>query len=315
MIKMSFAKFCLERVFEIYCKIRCISIENFLMQKDIHILTFLMLLSCGMFMISKEIVVSEMTTADHSITIFVHGTFPARKTLQYSFGRFLIYCPQGLSLAKRLPTYYHFYKIAQGCVECNPEFYSLDQFYIFGWQSEHIYDKNRVQTAAILIEQLQKLVTDYYQRHGVIPKIRLLGFSHGGNVILHTANYLPLIVNSQHVEIEVWIFGTPIQHVNKNLVNSTNFTKVYSFYSKKDWIQRMDPQGFRNPGMSMKHFWSDRMFDIMDHCIQIEFTVNGKPISHTYYRSIFKYFPIIEQMVQEKSQGMNFGCIAIDLKK
>jgi hypothetical protein len=266
-------------------------------------------------MCSKEIITHQMTTIDHSITIFVHGTFPARKALQYSFGRFLMYCPQGLSLAKHLPTYYHFYKMAQGCVEHNPQLYSLDQFYIFGWESEHIYDHIRIQAAADLTRQLQKLVYDYYLKHYVIPKIRLLGFSHGGNVVLNTANYLPLIVNDQQVEVEVWIFGTPVQHANKSLVNSSHFSKVYSFYSTKDWLQRMDPQGLRNSKIDIKHIWSDRMFDRSDRCIQVEFTVNGKPISHTYYRSVFKYFPMMQLMVQEKSQGIHSGCIAVDLKK
>lgn len=286
-----------------------------MMRFSIKSLIFLTLLNCGISMFSKEIGVVEKVTKDHSITIFVHGTYPARKALQYSFGRFLIYCPQGLSLAKNLPSYYHFNKMAHGCVELNPQLYSLDQFYIFGWESEHIYDHVRVQAAIDLIKQLQNLVVVYYQKHHVIPKIRLLGFSHGGNVVLHTANYLPLVVNQQSVEIEVWIFGTPVQHVNKNLVNSKNFSKVYSFYSAKDWVQRMDPQGLRNSSISIKKFWSDRMFDLADRCIQVEFTVNGQPISHIYYRSIFKYFPLIQQMTEAKSQNINSGCISVDLKK
>lgn len=285
------------------------------MQINIKSLTFLILFSYGMSMFSNEIVGCEQTTVDHSITIFVHGTFPVRKVLQYSFGRFLIYCPQGLSLAKNLPSYYHFNKMAHGCVERNSELYALDQFYVFGWESERVYDDVRVQAAFDLTTQLKVLVHDYYQKYGVVPKIRLLGFSHGGNVVLHTANYLPLIVNQQTVDIEAWIFGTPVQHANKNLVNSENFSKVYSFYSTKDWIQRMDPQGLRNSAISIKHFWSDRMFDRTDRCIQVEFTVNGKPISHTYYRSIFKYFPIIQQMTEEQSQGMSSGLISINLKK
>ena len=266
-------------------------------------------------MIAKEIVVSEKTTADHSITVFVHGTYPVRKFLQYSFSRFLIYCPQGLSLAKNLPSYYHFNKMARSCVDLNPQLYTLDQFYVFGWESEHVYDYVRAQAAVDLTVQLQTLVNDYYKKHNAIPKIRLLGFSHGGNVVLHTANHLPLKVNGQIAEVEIWIFGTPVQHANKHLVNSKNFNKVYSFYSTKDWIQRMDPQGLRDSAISIKHFWSDRMFDLQDRCVQVEFTVNGQPISHTYYRSIFKYFPKMQQMAQEKSQGMDSGSIAVDLRK
>jgi len=285
------------------------------MKININPFVVLVLLGYGRSMFSKEIIASKITTPDHSITIFVHGTYPVRKALQFSFGRFLMYCPQGLSLAKNLPSYYHFHKMAKGCFDLDSKSYSLDQFYIFGWKSEHVYDHVRSKSAVDLVGELQHLVSSYYKMHNVIPKVRMIGFSHGGNVVLHTASYLPLIVNKKTVDIDVWIFGTPVQHANKNLVNSPNFNKVYSFYSKKDWIQRMDPQGLRNSEISIKHFWSDRMFDLTDRCIQVEFTVNGYPISHTYYRSILKYFPTIQKETQKKSQNMNSGCIEVDLKK
>lgn len=254
-------------------------------------------------MLVHEFAISPKTTIDHSITIFVHGTYPARKALQYSLARFLVYCPDGLSLACNLPKNYHFYKLAQGCVDLNPQLYNMDQFYIFGWQSERVHDHVRAQAAANLVEELQTLVWQYYQKHHVVPKIRLLGFSHGGNVVLHTANFLPLFVYHQQIEIEVWIFGTPVQVANKHLVNSTHFSKVYSFYSQSDWLQCMDPQGLRNFRFDYKHFWSDRMFDEGSRCIQVDFTVNGKSISHSYYRSVFKYFPSIQELAEKKSQG------------
>lgn len=285
------------------------------MKINIKILMALVLLGYGISMSPKEIIASKITTPDHSITVFVHGTYPVRKALQFSFGRFLIYCPQGLSLAKNLPSYYHFHKMAKGCFELDSQSYSLDQFYVFGWKSEHVYDHVRAEAAVDLVGELQDLVNSYYTIHNVVPRIRMIGFSHGGNVVLHTASYLPLTVNEKMVDIEAWIFGTPVQHANKKLVNSPYFSRVYSFYSKKDWIQRMDPQGLRNSEISIKHFWSDRMFDLTDRCVQVEFTVNGYPISHTYYRSILKYFPTIQKITQNKSQGMSFGCIEVDLKK
>jgi hypothetical protein len=98
-------------------------------------------------------------------------------------------------------------------------------------------------------------------------------------------------------------------------VNNPYFSKVYSFYSIKDWLQRIDPQGLRNFPLSIKRFWSDRTFDPTDRCIQIEFTVNGKPISHTYYRAIFKYFPKIQQLTEHKAQGLRSGHISINLMK
>ncbi len=255
----------------------------------------------------------QETTADHTITVFVHGTFPIRKLLQFSPGRSLIYSHQGLNLAKKLPEHYHFHKMAQECVNLHPQSYSMDQFYIFGWKSEKVYDSTRQQAAKDLVQELQKLVDIYYKDYNLIPSVQLIGFSHGGNVVLHTATYLPLIVNNKKIEVEAWIFGTPVQQVNCHLINSENFNKIYSFHSKSDWIQRMDAQGLYNKKLRKTHFWSDRMFDQNSQCIQVDFTVNGKSISHCYYRSIFKYLPEIQKLVESKSCGLKSGCIAADL--
>ena len=145
----------------------------------------------------------EQTTTDHSITVFVHGTYPMSKILRNSPFRKLMYCPQGLSLAKELPADYHFHTIAQGCVDLNPSLYSLDQFYVFGWPSEKIYDSIRQQAACDLVNALQTTVNNYYAQHGIEPKIRLIGFSHGGNVVLNTANFLTQLVQEEKIITEI----------------------------------------------------------------------------------------------------------------
>jgi hypothetical protein len=191
--------------------------------------------------------------------------------------------------------------------------YDWTRFYVFGWKSEKVYDCVRAQAAQKLVSQLQSVVDDYYQEYHVVPNIKLIGFSHGGNVVLHTAHYLPICVNNQNVLIQAWLFGTPVQQINKHLVNSPFFYKVYSFYSSKDWLQRMDPQGIWNKTIDKKFFWSDRMFDLNDRCVQVDFTVNNKSISHSYYRSIFKYFPIFEKQAIDKSHNMILGKINVNL--
>jgi len=260
-------------------------------------------------------IASEQTTQDHTITVFVHGTFPARKLLQFTPGRSLIYCPQGLSLAKNISKKYHFHKMVKGCVDLNPTRYNFDQFYIFGWKSEEIYNDKRILAAEKLVKDLQILVNNYYQNHKVIPKLQLIGFSHGGNVVLHTANYLPLTVQNKKVEITVWLFGTPVQTFNQDLVNSLNFIKVYSVYSKKDWLQRMDPQGLRSKKLQKHKIWSDRTFNSTDRCVQVEFTVNNKSIAHSYYRRIFKYLPKIQELIEAQSQELASGLISINFDK
>jgi len=273
-----------------------------------NIIALILLVTCHI-----NLLFSEQTTTDHTITVFVHGTYPVGKLLRISPGRPLVYCPQGLSLAKDLPKYYHFHTMVQGCVDLNKNLYSFDQFYIFGWKSEKVYDSVRKEAAQDLVQGLEPIVKQYYSNHGVQPKIRLIGFSHGGNVLLHTAHYLPLIIKNNEIRVEVWLFGTPVQQANCNLVDSKNFHKIYSIYSEKDWIQRMDPQGLYTKDLCKKHFWSDRMFDENAQCTQVNFTINKKSIGHVRYRTIFKHFPSIQELIETESKKSNSKLIAIDL--
>jgi len=254
------------------------------------------------------------TTSDHSITIFVHGTYIMRKILQYSPCRHLMYCPQGLSLAKNLPKHYHFHQIARGCVTCDNSSYSMDQFYVFGWESEHVNDAARNKAAKKLVEQMSEVVVDYYIQYDVIPKVRLIGYSHGGNVVLHTANYLPLYADMHDVEVEAWIFGTPVQVISHDLVNSEHFSSIYSIFSKKDIVQVIDPQGLRNRKITKKNFWSNRTFHESSRCIQVDFMVNDQAIGHSFYNQIFQYFPKIKKIIEEMSADLESGLIAVNVK-
>lgn len=236
---------------------------------------------------------------NHTLTIFVPGTTPLRGFLEYTPIRRYIYCPQGLTLAQQLPKKYYFYQIAESCAQENPELYGQERFYIFGWKSESVHNKNRMQAAAFLIEELKQLITAYYKQHRIVPRIQLIGYSHGGNVILNSAHYLPLTVNKKNVEIDVWLFATPVQQVNQQCVDCPYFTNIYSTFSEKDWIQRMDPQGLLNKKYRKTNFWSDRIFTQTQRCIQINFTVNRKSIGHMYYRSLFKHLPIIQKLIIE----------------
>lgn len=267
-----------------------------------------------LFFVEYSIMSNYVTTQDHSITIFVHGTYLMRKILQHSPCRQLMYCPQGLTLAKNLPSHYHFSKVAHGCVACDKTLYSIDQFYVFGWESEYVSDAARNKAAKILVEQMYEVIVDYYMKHNVIPKIRLIGYSHGGNVILHTANYIPLYADMQNLEIEAWLFGTPVQVVNHDLVNSDCFHAIYSIYSKKDIVQKIDPQGLHHRKITKNHFWSDRTFCENSRSIQVDFTVNGQAISHAYYNLIFQYFPKIKKLIEEQSAHLKAGMIAVDFK-
>lgn len=261
-----------------------------------------------------DVFAAENNTGEHIITVFVHGTSIARRMMNMTFLRPKIYCPQGLSLAKNLPENYHFYKMAQGCAQRNNQLYPFDNFYIFGWRSESFNHKTRMKAAKNLMQSLQKIIIEYHKKNSIIPAVRLIGFSHGGNVVLNTAHYEPLNLIGQMIDIEVWLIATPIQRINHDYVNHTHFKKVYSVYSKKDWLQRIDPQGLANKKVRKTHFWSDRVFDDGSKCIQVKFTVNSQSIGHGLYRQLFKYFPSIQSLIEQAAQGLDAGMIAVDFK-
>ncbi|MGZ6254718.1 MAG: hypothetical protein ACXWL5_01900 [Candidatus Chromulinivorax sp.] len=264
--------------------------------------------------IASKIILSVEVTQDHSITIFVHGTYLMRKLLHYLPSRPFMYCPEGLTLAKTLPNYYHFYKIADGCMACDRDHYTMDQFYVFGWDSEHVHDNVRKKAAEKLVQEMYDVIIDYYLTHGVIPKIRLLGYSHGGNVILNMAHYIPLYADLDDVEFEVWLFGTPVQVINHDLVNSTCFTSIYSLYSKRDKVQILDPQGLRNWKIAKNNFWSKRTFSSDARCIQVDFTVNGQSIKHGHYNYLFPVFPKIKKLIEQQVEDLDIGMISVDFK-
>ena len=130
-----------------------------------------------------------------------------------------------------------------------------------------------------------------------------------GNVILNMANHLPSYVD---FEMEVWLFGTPIQQINHNQIYSYCFSKIYSIYSNKDWVQTIDPQGIKN-----KHakFWSGRTFEENAPCIQVQLAVNGEGISHDYYNQLFQLFPKIKKLIESESENIETGMIEVNFKK
>lgn len=273
---------------------------------------FFLILLCSFVYVSCQTQTEK--TKGHTITVFVHGTSIARRMINMSPLRPRVYCPQGLTLAIDLPKNYHYHIVAQSCADLRDELYSVNTFYLFGWRSESFSHKNRMKAAKKLMDSLQHLTEQYYQKYSIIPGIQLIGFSHGGNVVLDTAYYGPLKVCDQIVSIKAWLLGTPIQRINHDCVNDLHFEKVYSLYSKRDWLQRIDPQGIVNKKVRKSHFWSDRVFDKDARCVQVKFTVNSQSIRHTSYRSLFKYFPSIQHLIEQAAQGLDTCMVEVDFK-
>jgi hypothetical protein len=239
------------------------------------------------------------------ITVWVHGTYPALSVLRAKWCpvKPRIYVEDGLSLPKKLPQKYYFYKLAQSLHAIDPELYNLDHIYTYGWHSSNVSPRQRIKEGKKLYEAIQELLLEYRKKHKDI-KLRIVGFSHGGNVILNMITHLPF--KDFCVPIEIVLMGTPVQESTRDFINNPHVNKAYSFYSTGDWIQRVDIQRFHYNCPKGAPFLSNRVFKDTDKVQQVCLTVDGKKIGHARYRSILQYLP--DMMCQVEPKVSNCFC-------
>ncbi len=127
-----------------------------------------------------------------------------------------------------------------------------DEYYTFGW-SGLVSNKLRFLEGSFLYQDLQKI----FKKHadaGYKPRVRLIGYSHGGNLALQLGAIYKTKPQGEHFSIdELWLLGTPIQIETDYLVNSPIFKKVFNFYSRADKVQTLD-------FFSFKRFFSQKKF-------------------------------------------------------
>jgi hypothetical protein len=146
-----------------------------------------------------------------------------------------------------------------------------DEYYAFGW-SGLVSHKLRYLEAGILYQQLHDL-TQQLKSQGKNPKIRVISYSHGGNLSIQLGAVHVTKTPSEQITIdELYLHGTPIQIETDYLINSPVFKKIYNIYSKADSIQKMDFFSFKR-FFSKRKFVSRRHFQIPDKLTQIRLTI------------------------------------------
>lgn len=125
-----------------------------------------------------------------------------------------------------------------------------NSYYTFGW-SGLISSMARLSAGKLLHEQLDQEIAKFKEQ-GVIPKVRLIGYSHGGNVSLNLARCVPTDNIPWHVN-ELILVATPILDETDFLITHPVFKDKYSLFSEADRVQAMD-------FFSFKRFFSNRQF-------------------------------------------------------
>jgi len=158
--------------------------------------------------------------------------------------------------------------------QINPVQRKKNYYYTYGW-SGLLSRTARYGDAKEFLQALEHEV-EKFRAQGINPKLRLIGYSHGGTIIMKTALVKQRENLNTSVSIdEVLLFGTPIQYETDYLIHDPMFKKVYNFFSRSDRVQRLD-------FFSCGAFFSDQVFrahadfDLPDKLIQIELKVIRK---------------------------------------
>ncbi len=125
-------------------------------------------------------------------------------------------------------------------------------YYTFGW-SGLLSDKKRYEASVNLYKELTQEL-NHLATQGIFPDIHLIGYSHGGNILL----YLPEVRKKEKLQPfvvkQLITLATPIQRDTAFFVFDDMFQSVYNFYSLDDNVQTADI-------FSSKHqFFSKRLF-------------------------------------------------------
>lgn len=245
------------------------------------------------------------------MTVFVHGTRAAQRLIDHKRSpiRHIIHVEPGLSLAKNLPENYHFYKSAMLCSKHDPCGYDIDHFYTYGWNSSDLRPSNRYKNGQELYLAINKQLIEYRKSYDCV-NVRIVGNSHGGNVVLNSLAWLPF--DQTDACVEVVFFGTPIQEATRDFINNQYVSKAYSFYSTSDWIQMIDPQRLYSACPKQAPFFSRRMFLPTDNVIQVQLKVNGKSIGHGGYRTLLGHLPNIIKQVESSMSSSEDKHVCID---
>lgn len=180
------------------------------------------------------------------LTIFIHGTYPqelipliGKKLNQGPMQRFF-YCPPGLTRLTNLDRTLHHTELVWMLSNKSPKEFPPEHTYIFGWSGK-LDPQERLAAARDFYKQIRELVADYGLRYNDPLFMKLITFSHGGNVALNlvhvVSSYHPITIN------ELILLACPVQRITASAIGNPMFEKVYSLHSHFDLLQILDPQG------------------------------------------------------------------------
>lgn len=154
----------------------------------------------------------------------------------------------------------------------------ITQIYSFGWSGLLSINARRA-AAKDLYREIARSV-EQMRREGDIPHIRLIAYSHGGNVCLHLVEEYRANGASRTFTIdELILVATPIHQNTLQYLSSPLFKKVFLFYSIGDNIQNSDFLSSPTHSFAHRVFQETKDIKIPEHITQIQVRIWRKSIT------------------------------------
>lgn len=252
--------------------------------------------------IAQRTVITPQKTMQRAppINIWIHGTRFIRRPLFHTFFN----STPSLRLAQELAPDYYLRKIANILCTSNPNQFSLDTFYLFGWSGK-LRAVVREEAAEILFQELQRIIAQYQKRYHRKPFIRIITHSHGGSVALNLVKVKdkkgqPFKIN------ELILLACPVQESTCTYIEDDLFDHTISLYSSLDMVQVLAPQIKYNVFRTKKghirsrmHWplFSHRRFQEHPKLAQVKIKINGRALFHTEFTSR-RFVSILPSIIQ-----------------
>jgi len=237
---------------------------------------------------------ATIKTQKAPVTIFVHGTlYPLLDVLVHKFD-----VPLGLTPARVQGNKLYMGKIPYILHEALPEQFPLDTSYLFGWSGKLSFAERKA-AAFDLYCHIKK-----FTGH----PITLITHSHGGNVALNLPAVAQEQGDTQFCIDRLILLANPVQVVTERFVSWPAFKQVFSFYSRGDRTQIMDPEGlYRQWGRAaavQRKIFSRRTFCPAPNLIQIGTVIHGKRPCHLDFISprFLRHLPFILNFVPKQTK-------------
>ncbi len=159
---------------------------------------------------------------------------------------------------------------------------TINYYYTFGW-SGLMSLTQRMEDAQHFYNELVSEIKKIHEHHLVMPRIRLISYSHGGNVCLNLAHAKDKNQSACLSIDELILIGSPVQRETKHLVADPMFKKIYNFYSLDDMVQPLDVFTSKN---SRRTFKPTKTFELPSKLKQINVRVVHYKPRHEYRKKV-----------------------------